>query len=116
MGRLGAEAFAEQVDEGNVSLTGAVSWHLSSNHYPPLPAFFVPVAIRAIELARDEEWDEDIDLPRFCVEHKVLLDSDEVRAEHEGHEDDSVVEWRGREDGKVRVGDVVESFHLDSFL
>lgn len=116
MGSLGAIAFAEQVEDGNVSLRAALSWHLTSNHYPPLPSFFIPVAEQAIDLARDEDWDAEIDLPRFCVEHKTLLDSDEARAEHEGHEDDSVVEWRNRDDGKVRVGDVVESFHLDSFL
>lgn len=116
MGRLGALAFSEQVEEGNVSLRAALSWHLRSNHYPPLPAFFIPVAERAIELGQAEEWDEDIDLPRFCVEHQTLLDSNEVRAEHEGHEDDSVVEWRDRTDGKVRAGDVIESFHLESFL
>jgi hypothetical protein len=115
MGAAGAQAFAEQVDEGNVSLATAVSWHLTSNHYPPLPAFFVPVAIRAIELGQAEEWDAEIDLPLGCVEHEVVI-ADWNEVEHATCELDNVVQWRGREDGKVRVGDVVESFHLDSFL
>lgn len=115
MGRLGAAAFAEQVEEGNASLRTAISWHLTSNHYPPLPDFFVPVALRAIELGQAEEWDEEIDLPLGCVEHKVVI-ADWNETEHATCELDNVVQWHNRADGKVRVGDVIESFHLDSFL
>lgn len=129
MGRLGADAFAEQVEEGNASLRTALSWHLTSNHYPPLPTFFIPVAERAIELGQDEEWDELIDLPRFCVKHQQIVETDDDGntvhpRDAEGRqavlgEDcalESVVDWNGRDDGKVRAGDVIESFHLDSFL
>lgn len=115
MGRLGALGFAEQVGEGNVSLVTALSWHLTSNHYPPHPAFMVPLAVAAVEAGQDEDWDRELELPKACAEHRVILDESN-RAEHEGHETESVVEWRDRTDGLVRAGDVIESFHLDSFL
>lgn len=41
----------------------ALAWHLSSNHYPPVPASMIPVCEQAIRLAADEEWDEQVELP-----------------------------------------------------
>ena len=115
MGSLGALGMADQVSEGNISLQRAVSWHLSSNHYPPHPPYMVPVALAAIEAGNEEEWDRDIELPKGCVEHKVVLTADNA-AEHASCETDHVVQWRDREDGLVRAGDVIESFHLDGFI
>lgn len=115
MGALGAAGFAEQVDEGNVSLRNALSWHLTSNHYPPLPSYFIPTAAAAIEAGQEEDWDREIELPRGCRDHSVVLDEDNA-AEHAECDTDSIVEWRNRDDGKVRAGDVIESFHLDAFL
>lgn len=94
MGRTGAEGMAEQVSLG-LSLRTAVSWHLTCNHYPPLPESLVDVAVKAIDLGNhgvagdDEAWDIEIDLP-------------------EG------VSYKGKT--TARVGDIVEEFHLDSFL
>lgn len=116
MGSQSARDFAGQVADGNIELAGAVSWHLTSNHFPPLPTFFVPVAIAAIHAAQDGEWDEELNLPLGCVEHTVVITEDENEAEHRDCPKDNVVQWRDREDGKVRVSDVIESFHLDSFL
>jgi hypothetical protein len=115
MGSLAAADFADQVNEGNIQLRTAISWHLTSNHYPPLPAFFVPVALAAIEAGQDEDWDLEIDLPLGCEDHTVILTEDNAD-EHKNCEQAHVVQWRGRSDGKVRAGDVIESFHLDSFL
>lgn len=115
MGSLHALAFSEQVEDGNISLTTAVSWHLTSNHYPPLPTFFIPVAVAAIHAAQNEDWDEELPLPLGCVEHRVVL-SPSNEDEHTDCEKEPVVQWRDREDGLVRVADIVESFHLDSFL
>jgi hypothetical protein len=112
---MGALGMAEQVAGGNASLTTAVSWHLSSNHFPPVPAFMVPVAIAAIEAGNDEDWDRELELPLGCVEHKVVI-AGWNETEHALCELESVVQWRDREDGKARAGDVLESFHLDSFL
>lgn len=121
MGSLGAQAFAEQVEEGNASLQTAIHWHLTSNHYPPLPTFFVPVAIAAIEAGQDEDWDAELDLPLGCLTHKeIVTENEHGQLTHDGADDtcehDAVVQWRDRTDGKVRAGDVIESFHLDSFL
>lgn len=115
MGHSTAAGYAELVDDGGLSLTTAMHIHLTSNHYPPVPTFMVPVAVAAVEAGQDEDWDRELELPVGCTEHKVVL-SDENRDEHEGHETEACVQWRGREDGKVRAGDVIESFHLDTFL
>jgi hypothetical protein len=117
MGSLGAQAFAEQVEDGNVSLRAALSWHLRSNHFPPHPLFFIPLAEAAIEAGQDEDWDLELELPKGCVTHKTVVALDATNCTFD---DDCVIEpvvqWRGREDGLVRAGDVIESFHLDSFL
>jgi hypothetical protein len=63
MGALGAQGMAAAVNDGLASQRQALSWHLSSNHYPPINAVFIPVAERAIELANDGEWDETIEMP-----------------------------------------------------
>lgn len=118
MGSLNALGFAEQVEEGNISLTAAVSWHLSSNHYPPVPSFMVPVAVAAIEAGQDEDWDRDVDLPLGCQTHKLIVNNEGVcpGVAPGVCELEAVVQWRDREDGKARAGDVIESFHLDSFV
>jgi hypothetical protein len=52
MGRAQAEEMASLTD-----LSTAVSWHLKSNHYPPVHEAFLPVALEAIELASQGDWD-----------------------------------------------------------
>jgi len=63
MGRLYAEGLAESAEDRMIDLVQAVTIHLSSNHYPPVHKAFVPVAVRAIELASDGQWDEDLEMP-----------------------------------------------------
>ena len=46
-----------------LSFEQRLEWHLSSNHYPPIHKVFVSIAIKAIDHALDEEWDEEIELP-----------------------------------------------------
>lgn len=41
----------------------AVVWHLTGNHYPPLPAALAGACLRAIENATDGEWSEPVELP-----------------------------------------------------
>lgn len=89
MGHASALGFAEQVEDGNVSLRAALSWHLTSNHYPPLPSVLVDVAVAALEAADDLDWNRSIDMP----EGLTFRDRDEATA-----------------------GEVVESLHLDAFL
>lgn len=41
----------------------ALFWHLTSNHYPPLPKSLIKPCKEAIRNALAEEWDKEIDLP-----------------------------------------------------
>lgn len=84
MGRLAAEDFA-----AHASLETALHWHLTSNHFPPLPLSILPAALLVIELANAGEWDTRVDLP-------------------EG------VTWRGETTAPVLA--CVEGWHLNAFL
>lgn len=59
MGRLQAEAMAE----ASISLEAQLDWHLTANHYPPVPSIMIPVCIEAIDNANDSDWDKLITLP-----------------------------------------------------
>lgn len=45
----------------------ALRWHLTSNHYPPIHEDFLPAITKALEHARAEEWDEQVELPNGRV-------------------------------------------------
>lgn len=62
MGRMAAEGFAEAVGEGAIDLEQALRWHLTCNHYPPV-GHMLEVALEAIEVANNDDWDFEIDLP-----------------------------------------------------
>jgi len=64
MGNTQAREFANAVKEGQLDQRLALGWHLTANHYPPLPAILVSVAEKAIDLANEGEWDKSIKLPR----------------------------------------------------
>jgi hypothetical protein len=64
MGRLSAEAFAEAVADDEVGLRQAIGWHLSANHYPPVPASMIEPCMQAIEAANEGRWDAGIPLPQ----------------------------------------------------
>lgn len=84
MGLMGAMDAAQYAD-----IDTALSWHLRSNHYPPVPIEMLPVAKLAIELALEEDYEARISLP-------------------EG------VQWRGED--TAPVWSVIENFHLDAWL
>ena len=88
MGYMSGKSMAEQVEEGNIGLRQALTWHLQGNHYPPLPVALVDVAEKAIILA---------DMP----EHGIELP--------EG------ITFRG---GKtvITAAEAIESMHLECFL
>ena len=44
-------------------LEKSLSWHLQSNHYPPVPTSMVSVCSEAIDLANEEDWDAEVTLP-----------------------------------------------------
>ena len=47
----------------NASMTVALSWHLQSNHYPPIPLTMVDVCVQAIDLVNISEGYELVELP-----------------------------------------------------
>lgn len=63
MGHTQAAAFAEAVADGEVSLEAALEYHLTANHFPPIPRSVIPVAVKVIELANVGEFDADVELP-----------------------------------------------------
>ncbi len=64
MGRLGAESMREVADDMGVSLRQQLSWHLGSNHYPPVPASMIEPCIQAIEAVREHDFEREIALPQ----------------------------------------------------
>lgn len=58
MGNLALQDMLE-----NTELRQALSWHLTSNHFPPVPAIMIDPCIEAIENANAEEWDKLVSLP-----------------------------------------------------
>lgn len=89
MGALNAAAMGEAVADGGLSLRQALDWHLSSNHYPPVPPSMIDPCVDAIQALDDDEADLLITLP-------------------EG------VSYRG---GRLAPAwAIVEAHHLDAFL
>jgi len=60
MGNMSAKEMAEL---DTVDLRQALSWHLTSNHYPPVPTIMVDSCIEAIDNANEGEWDKLVSLP-----------------------------------------------------
>jgi hypothetical protein len=89
MGRHNAEGFAEAVAEGTCSLRAALSWHLTSNHFPPVPTSMIEPCLEAIEACNEEDWEREIALP-------------------------GAITFRGVRTAPANA--IVEAHHLDSFL
>ena len=51
------------LDPDGDALRRTLSWHLSCNHYPPVPSCMVDVCLAAIDAANDDDWDRRITLP-----------------------------------------------------
>jgi hypothetical protein len=60
MGHLQAREMAEL---GADSLEQSLRWHLTSNHFPPVPTSMVPICIEAIDAVNEGDWDRKIALP-----------------------------------------------------
>ena len=89
MGRFQAEAMLEASMEASITLEQQIEWHLTTNHYPPVPAIMVQPCIEAIDEANDGNWDSEITLP-------------------EG------VSWKGLPYAPVYA--MVEQHHLDTWI
>ena len=89
MGYTQASALSAAVQEGTLSLHDAVVAHLTSNCYPPIPAFMAEPALLAIEAVREEEADKDIPLP-------------------------AGVQWRGKRTAPALA--IIEDMRLEAFV
>jgi hypothetical protein len=69
MGAQSARGMLKAAGEGLVSLpsTTILHWHLTANHYPPLPASLVAPCQRAIELVAGGEGQRRVRLPKGLV-------------------------------------------------
>jgi hypothetical protein len=59
MGKMTAIAIAES----HFDIKTQLSYHLTHNHYPPLPIEILGVCLEAIEKANEGQWDERVLLP-----------------------------------------------------
>jgi hypothetical protein len=87
MGSMQAYEMALQAEA--VGLEHVVTWHLRSNHFPPVPYMMIPVALAAIEYGREDDYDTHIKLPEGTT-------------------------FRGSD--SATVGEIVEALHLDAFI
>lgn len=49
--------------ESDLSLEQQLSWHLTSNHFPPVPTSMVPTCIEAIDAVNEGDYGKLISLP-----------------------------------------------------
>lgn len=61
------------VSKDILGLEDAVRIQLSSNHYPPIPDFFIPVCLKAIELANQGDYEGVVLLPEGVTDAKTGL-------------------------------------------
>lgn len=85
MGRMNADAMAET----GMSLRAMLSWHLGSNHYPPVPQDMIDPCIDAIYAATEDDWSRKVNLPDGTL-------------------------YRGMPEAPAWA--IVEAHHLESFL
>lgn len=96
MGRLTAIGIADT----DVSLEQQIGWHLSGNHYPPIPQSMIPTCIEAIDAYWEEDYDRLIQLP---------IDGLDRNGEP------FQVRWRDGSD-KAPARAIIEHAHLDAWL
>jgi hypothetical protein len=63
MGNNFATELADKDLFPELDLEMAISIHLQSNHYPPVPLSMVEPCIQAIDFAYEDKWDETIEMP-----------------------------------------------------
>lgn len=78
------------------SLEVSLHWHLTSNHYPPIPTTMVPIAKEAIENAQEYQYDEDGQLLDYLIDLP------------------QGITWRGHT--RAPVGAIMDELHLWDFV
>lgn len=54
----------ELANETSLSLEAQLHIHFSSNCYPPIPQYMIPIAVEAIKACKEEQYDLEIELPQ----------------------------------------------------
>ena len=52
-----------------ISLEKGIRWHLQCNHYPPVPIKMLPIALKAVILCQNDQFNETIEVP---FEHRMF--------------------------------------------
>lgn len=60
---MGAMNAREMAEMDTIGLEDALAWHLTSNHFPPVPVSMVPACIEAIDAGNAGDWEQMIGLP-----------------------------------------------------
>lgn len=89
MGAMKSMEMAEAVNDGSININDALRYHLTSNHYPPVPTTMIEPCRKAIILANDGMGDELVDLPQG-------------------------IRYKG--DPKAPAIEIIEAHHLEYFL
>ncbi len=86
---MGHNLAADLAFNPDLTLERSLSYHLTGNHYPPVPLSMVDPCIAAINAAKAREWSKLIDLP-------------------------AGVKWRGKDQAPVSA--LIEGHHLQCFI
>ncbi len=79
MGYDTASGLKKYTDLGWVDEVIAIEEHLIFNHYPPLPVAIAEACQEAIRHARDDNWDERVNLPDgWSVNGRLSLTAGEL--------------------------------------
>lgn len=74
MGNFGAIGMADAVRAGQVTLAGALEWHLGANHYPPVRSEWLQPCVRAVQLAGSGAWKVEIPTPNGPMAVEKIVD------------------------------------------
>jgi hypothetical protein len=66
------------VGSDTLALENAVRIQLQNNHFPPIPEFFIPVCLQAIELANQGNYDDWVALPEGVTDAQSGLSTTTV--------------------------------------
>lgn len=98
MGNFQAQQMAQAVAQGQITLTNAVFWHLTANHYPPIGEYAEVVTdVLAAVLDRRLDLDQNISLGTDFVLYPSRA-------------------WNTDQGWVVQVADLVEATNTWAFL
>jgi|TARA_Y100000310_G_C20675103_1_gene812583 hypothetical protein len=72
MGEQSLQGMKEMCGQNEYAL---LYWHLQSNHFPPIDTDFVETAQKALQYAREEDYEQQIEMPNGkTLEVREILD------------------------------------------